>query len=329
MVKVKLTTNFVMPLERQTENRGSKWGDCRFYINQDVTECDFWVVYEGLKNEEQAICTKGNTIFITAEPPAIRKYSYHFLKQFDWVITCDQSIKHTNPIFQQQGLPWHVGRCQEENGRINFTNVYDEMKSISSFLKDKEISVISSAKDITSGHRKRIAFINSIKKCFSGRIDVFGRGFHDIADKWDAIADYKYHVVIENSSFDDYWTEKLSDAFLCGAYPIYYGCPNINEYFSPDSLTSIDINNFEEAISIIKKTIIEKRYEESVEAINKARDLVLDKYNLFSMISELCGKTKSVSRKNQITLYPEKYFPESFIKGFIKSFLTSMKKYRS
>lgn len=326
MVKVKLTTNFVMPLERQTKNRSSKWGDCRFYINQDVTECDFWVVYEGLKKEDQTVCPKKNTIFITAEPPAVRKYSDRFLKQFDCVITCDRSITHTNPIFQQQGLPWHIGRRQEENGRLSFSNVYDEMKTINSFQKDKEISVISSAKDITFGHRKRIAFINFINEYFNDKINIFGRGFHDIGDKWDAIADYKYHVVIENSSFDDYWTEKLSDAFLGGAYPIYYGCPNINDYFSPDSLTSIDINNFEESISIIKKTIKKQQYEKSVEAINKARDLVLDKYNLFSLISELCDKTKSISRKNQITLYPEKYFPESFIKGFIKSFLTPMKK---
>ena len=53
-----------------------------------------------------------------------------------------------------------------------------------------------------------------------------------IEDKFDALIGYKYHLALENSVIPDYWTEKLADSLLAWCKPIYYGCPNINDYFS-------------------------------------------------------------------------------------------------
>ena len=81
------------------------------------------------------------------------------------------------------------------------------------------------------------AAINCIRKFgikvifTNGVCKIFGKGINGFEDKWDTLRDYKYHIVIENSSFDDYWTEKLADNYLAECFPFYHGCKNINKYF--------------------------------------------------------------------------------------------------
>lgn len=40
-----------------------------------------------------------------------------------------------------------------------------------------------------------------------------------------------FHLVVENVSQRDYFTEKLLDCLLTLTLPIYWGCPNLGEYF--------------------------------------------------------------------------------------------------
>ena len=130
--------------------------------------------------------------------------------------------------------------------------------------KKKLISVITSNKAFTQGHIDRIRFVSKLKEHFGDQIDVFGRGYNTFGDKWDVLADYKYHIVIENSSQTYYWTEKLSDCFLAETYPFYYGCTNIADYFPSDAYTPIDISNPDEAIKIIDKAIKADAYGKSM-----------------------------------------------------------------
>jgi hypothetical protein len=182
------------PMERQTPKHLGIWEDFHFTINKDVSECDYWVVCENLDHPEETVCPKGNTILITHEPPTLGKYKSLFVKQFGTVITCHRNIKHKNPIFQQQALPWHIGRRQRNHVNLSWSKDYDELISIAPLHKDKEISVISSGKDGSIGHRQRLEFMRILSDHFGDRIDIFGRGINEIEDKWDALARYKYHI---------------------------------------------------------------------------------------------------------------------------------------
>ena len=310
MIKVKLTTNFPKePLLRQTPGRQGLWGHCEFKINQKVRECDWWVVFEGLLSKDATRCPRGNTIFISGEPPSLRTYNPSFLHKFDTVMTCHRNLEHAGVTYSQQGLPWHIGRrVMRDVDQYPFSLDYDALKSMRALKKDRLISVIASGKDMSDGHRKRIAFVRKLTHYFGSRIDVFHPGV-DYDDKWDAIASYKYHLVLENSSYPDYWTEKLSDAYLAGAYPFYYGCPNISDYFPEAALTCIDISQPEQAIWKIEEMIQADKYENSINEVMKSRDLVLDKYNLFAFIAEFCEGLESSSRRARIVLLPEGTVP--------------------
>ncbi|HOI76290.1 MAG TPA: glycosyltransferase family 10 [Methanofastidiosum sp.] len=176
-------------------------------------------------------------------------------------------------------------------------------------------SVISSNLKISQGHLDRLQFIDILLNHFGDKIDVFGRGFNDIVDKWDAIVPYKYHIVIENSSFEDYWTEKLADAFLGESYPIYYGAKNINSYFDKESLATIDINKPEEAVKIIEEAINGNYYEKYKNQIIKSKNKVLDEYNLFpTIISKVIDKNTKIYEKSKINIKPEIYFQINLLK---------------
>jgi hypothetical protein len=88
----------------------------------------------------------------------VKTYKSEFLHQFAAVITSDVNIDHPNPIFQQSGLPWHVGRRQRDHVNIEFSKDYDELKTMTSIPKTNLLSVVSSSKMMTEGHRKRFEF---------------------------------------------------------------------------------------------------------------------------------------------------------------------------
>lgn len=290
MIKVKLSTDFPYePIIRQTPGRRGIWGNCQFITDSQVHDCDFWVIYNGVMHHETAYCPPQNTILITGEPPSILDYPPAYAMQFSRVVTCHANIPHPRLILNQTGLCWHVGRVliniNNRESRVNLD--YDDFKRMHSFHKPKLMSVITSSKDFTEGHHKRLNLVRRLKEYFGADIDVFGRGIREVDDKWDAVSPYKYHIALENSSYPHYWTEKLADAYLAGAYPIYYGCPNLEDYFPNGSYTRINVDDVEGTIRTIENCIREQRYEASQDKIMEARNLVLDKYNIFALIAEL------------------------------------------
>ena len=48
-----------------------------------------------------------------------------------------------------------------------------------------------------------------------------------------------FHVALENVRQCNYFTEKLLDCFLTRTVPIYWGCPNIADYFDTDGMLII------------------------------------------------------------------------------------------
>ena len=166
--------------------------------------------------------------------------------------------------------------------------------------KSKLISVISSNKSFTPGHENRLEFVEVLRRHFGAQVDVFGKGFNEIEDKWEALAPYKYHIVLENSSFKDYWTEKLADAYLAFCYPIYFGCPNIYDYFDASMLSVIDIAKPDQAVEEIEKCLAADEYEARIERLKKARHRILNEYNIFAVISNYI---QNHQRKQQYSIF--------------------------
>jgi hypothetical protein len=232
-------------------------------------------------------------------------FSKKFLSQYSIVMSCQGgSLDHPNVIHKQLGLPWYAG-VQFRGRRLpNIGMTYDALRDLSPPTKTKCISVISSDNSVSKGHGRRIRFVQKLKEHFAERLDIFGFGIRDLNDKLEAIADYKYHIAIENSFYCDYWSEKLSDVYLGWAYPFYSGCPNLERYFPSECFTRIDLDDFAKTVKTIESSIANGLYEQSQNSITRARGLVLDKYNLFQMLSEVCTAPVEKGAKKLITMYP-------------------------
>lgn len=278
---------------RQTLKGHGIWGDCQFFVNQNIKKCDWWIICHAsaLQQAETTICDPDHIVYISMEPTE-KWLSVGFLNQFSQLVLCDRIVSHPN-IRYANGLTWWVGmKLRHENGHHfspEFTLNYDSLKTLALPLKQNRISIVCSKKQFLQGHVKRLVFLEKLMAHpVSQYIDFFGGGHRPIPDKWNAIAPYKYHLVLENSVLSDYWSEKLGDAFLGYAYPIYYGCPNITSYFSPESLEVIDIENFEQTVTTLESLLSDDKYTDYLPSIINARNKVLDDYNIFQLMTDIC-----------------------------------------
>ena len=306
MKKIKLSINSPREgLLRQTPNNDGVWGNYKFYINEPIDECDYWVIYsKGEKNNNKTKVSKENLVLLTGEPETIYHYAPSFIKRFGKILTSRKDIKHSNITHIQPAQPWWVGRKMFDDRSIRFVSNYNELSNQVKHKK-KLISVITSLKSFTQGHKDRINFVKKLKVHFGDKIDVFGKGINSFEDKWDTLKDYKYHIVLENSSFDDYWTEKLADCYLAECFPFYHGCKNINKYFDKKSYRTIDIDDFEKTIKIIENGLNENLYNKNIENIRKAKNLILNKYNIFPMLIEQLKNHSSNSSKEIVSMKHE------------------------
>ncbi len=320
MLHVKITHEFEWPLRRQTPGQSKVWGQSRFSINERDSDCDWWVVIEDLPHTETTNCPSGRKILITGEPPTFKSYHPQFLQQFDLIFSPHPPRKAPNVEWfrTQLGLPWMVGgKFDEETHRWKteaFTLDYDQLNQMDVPKKNRELSAIVSTKAFSRGHRNRLRFIEKLKADLGDRLDLFGNGIRFVEDKWDAIAPYRYHLVIENCQTQGYWSEKLMDPYLGYAYPIYCGAPDIHDYFSPDALSVFSIGRYEKAKSLILRLLESDMDKSSFVALCKARHDVLHKYNVFAYLDAFLGKRtegQSTVGMQTVTLRPQKDYPKA------------------
>lgn len=134
---------------------------------------------------------------------------------YDFILTHDPELLNTYPSKAKKYL---IGGCwtNESNWKLHD--------------KTKLISMIYSNRQQLAGHKLRHSIANRFNN--SG-IDYFGHGTsHPLVNKEDGLQDYQFSIIIENSNQLNYFTEKIIDCLTVGTIPIYWGCPNISEFFN-------------------------------------------------------------------------------------------------
>lgn len=210
--------------------------------------------------------------------------------KFDWILTYDKELQSLPNVkfvptqiqtTQFNRLPNPLGQPPYSpiQGSSNFEITNDIYKI---YPKNKLVSAVASTKSFLPGHVKRLELISLIKD----KVDLFGRGTgREVLSKLEALEDYMFSIAIENSAYDDYYfTEKIVDCFLTGTVPIYYGCPNIGEFF--DIRGILTFTNSEELKTIVDNLSVEK-YESMLPYIeynfNKCFTWPLNNDMLFDM----------------------------------------------
>ncbi|WP_173480049.1 MULTISPECIES: glycosyltransferase family 10 domain-containing protein [unclassified Marinobacterium] len=279
--------------------------NCTFTFDIDEREYDWLVVYDDLPpsnkerrsmRQEKLACPPEKTILVTSEPSSIKSYFSEFTDQFGFVLTSqpEWALPHKNRIFSQPALQWFYGVGSKNT--IDFEGLHESNES----CKDRLISVVgSSKKEKHTLHALRYQFIKALTDSLPN-IDIYGRGFTEMDDKAEAIQPYMFHIAVENHYSEHHWTEKLADAFLGEAVPLYVGCPNIKQYFPEDSIIILDISNPEEAIKTIS-SLTAKEYFRRRPAVLEAKRKILHEYNLFSVIEKIVNSANTKTNNDNET----------------------------
>jgi len=199
--------------------------------------------------------------------------------QYDLILTTDEEILRNcgNAVLFPYGTTWlNKGHIEHPDG----LGIYDE--SLDELCKDKKIEVsflCSVPNRNIEGYDIRRSFWNNkdkinIPKCFysSTRNPIYdGEPLPD--DDKKHLFNSQFHIVIESTCVKNYFTEKLIDALLTKTIPIYWGCPNIGEFFDMRGMiivegeadiiqacNAINENTYEQVLPIIEENYKRAKY---------------------------------------------------------------------
>lgn len=263
---------------RQTPGCSGQWKDIVSVDNE--REAEFFVL---LGVPSRTIKYPERTIYIPREPKYITSYD-----------GSQDGIAYTCRIEDHGfGVRWW----------IDYT--FDDLCNMEPPVKNKFMSCVMSGKRNTKMQKARYDFVRSMCDQHNKDFDLFGEislvpEFQGLAQgrigqksrhapsllpaKDNGLMAYRYSLCVENGRQDGYFTEKITDALLLWAVPVYDGCPNLEDYFPNSSF--IGMNVYNNLPDDIYHKIKHDRYETRVSGIREARDLILNRYNIWNLVYE-------------------------------------------
>lgn len=207
------------------------------------------------------------------EPRSYAPSSYQIFEmlvnKFDAVLTHDSQLLNQYP---------HISK------RIPADGIFLDSESIfKKSNKSKLCSMLYSHKTILEGHQLRHDIARMIKST-GKNIDVLGGGTGTrLSKKSDALNEYCFSIVVENSIDEFYITEKIFDCFATRTIPIYWGTNRVLQEFNPNAI--ITFRTLPELEQILD-TISFDLYKKKAEAIDDNYRDVMRHYSVDDHIAE-------------------------------------------
>ena len=186
----------------------------------------------------------------TCEPTPLRWPSDEVAKywsNFDLIITSDKRLMHLpNVEFMVFGDSWVQSIAQTKEASISFLYSVGIEANWDGYALRREFW----------RSRSKLNTVLPLKMWYSSRRPPAGIDLQ-VEDKMygfgnkDKLFDSMFSICIENIAESDYFTEKIIDAFVSNTIPIYFGSPNISEYFDINGM--IVVNSLHELIEVVSQ----------------------------------------------------------------------------
>lgn len=281
-LKLSLPFGQLFDLRQFTSNYPNQIGNWQIHANDGILSADAWVVLEGAPADDSS-CSVPDGQFYFATSEVIQAEDYYsespsrlrYLDQFDHILTC-------HPMLSEKAerhvpfLPWMVNANHGPSVNAPHPRDLRFFEDLVSLPKSKTLSVFCSNKTYTAEQVLRLRFVERLAERYKDRLDWFGNGIRSVPEKWDGLAAYRYTLALENKAAPDVLTEKVQDAFLALSFPLYWGAPNIADYFDPDGFRSIDIGNWKASCDAIDEILESDPYEQTLPALLENKRRVLE-----------------------------------------------------
>ena len=180
-------------------------------------------------------------------------------EHFEYIFTHDVRLLGLSPKFKKV-----------------ITNAVPWVEDFGIHKKSKHISMIASNKRMCYGHHYRHEVLQKYPM-----VDHFGWGYGRLDRKENALNEYMFSIAMENDNYDDIFTEKITDCFVTGTVPIFWGTPTIGERFDSDGIITLDddfdINKLTEELYYSKMEAIKNNFDIAM-GLPIAEDYIYEKY---------------------------------------------------
>lgn len=169
------------------------------------------------------------------EPPCLQPSVYHAASFPDVYDKFDFILTYYEPLLQHPS-----GKFRKSI----YGGVWIPQSEWGLRLKTKRISMLYGSKKATRGHQIRHEISDALGDYYYERINYFGARGIPVDYSWQTklkvLKDFRYSIVVETCREDNLFTEILLDCFAVGTIPIFWGCPNIGEYFDERGILSFE-----------------------------------------------------------------------------------------
>ena len=261
--------------KHQTPGGSGVWKDMKATTNVD--EADYLVIQDYCQPDLLEKFKPENIYCFGREVPGLGPIGDYS----SWGINVFSYVDESSHLYTKWWYP------NKYSGGVNKT--YDELAAMEHPpVKEGLLSCIQSNKRSCEGHVKRVNFLNEFVSKNNDKLDLFGSissSNKDLIndDKWEGLAPYKYSIAFDNGKYPNYFGTQFTDAILSWNIPIFWGCPNIEDYFPKDSYEVFDVDNLDEVERIIQ-FVQSDNYNDRIESLRESRDRILNKYNLWPTI---------------------------------------------
>jgi hypothetical protein len=163
-----------------------------------------------------------------------------------WQMECDEIVPATQKIidnheFYDLILCWNnlvLSECPNARFFPSMATVWTENADTSQ--KQFQVSMLSSSKVLCEGHKFRHEIYKSLgHHCNKIPVTKYMSPPY-LPSKMPLLEPFQYTIVMENAYHPNYFTEKILDAFATKTIPVYWGCPNIRDFFNIDGIFEFD-----------------------------------------------------------------------------------------
>jgi hypothetical protein len=228
---------------RQTPGGDGAWGPLR--VTCDPADPHDWLLMVDCPPEGFVTRVPPERRIAMVEPRDVRDYPRAFLDQFGAVIGPEPPRGFAGAMIAGQPcMPWFYGLRIAPGGPVEAARDWAALArgpALPVEARPGLLSAVCSTKTITSNQLRRLRFVRRLKARLGDRFTLFGRGFAALDDKAEGVDGFRYHLVLENNLIPGFWTEKLADAILGGAFPIVAGGGGLARWFDPAGFLEIDL----------------------------------------------------------------------------------------
>jgi len=212
--------------------------------------------------------------------------------RYDLILTTDVEIlkKCSNSILFPYGTTWlNKGKIKHLDGLGEYDSSLEELHNDKRF----EISFLC------TNHARNVGGYLLRRNIWERKEEIstptlfysstrFPMSFDNILPEDDKkyLFNSQFHIAIESSSVKNYFSEKLIDALVTKTVPIYWGCPNIGDFFDVRGMIIVNEKNIVDKCNNITPDTYESmlpyiwnNYRKAIEYARPLSERVKEKIN--------------------------------------------------